>query len=150
MEQPGRQRCPGHRDWAKPKIGNEGKVWSNLEGREAEATEACGQTHGGNEGKLWNKRDGKRSPGHRDCAKPKLGMRESYRTTGAAEMPKPPRLGQTYAGIERKLWNNRGGRDAEATETGPHVRWEKRKLWANGVGGKDAQATEFVPHLGCE
>ena len=100
-------------------VGNERTLWKNLDGRDAQATE-IGPNILGNEGKLWANRAGgdahateigpnlswgyrkvmeqlgrHRSPGHRDCAKPMLRMSESYGATKTAEMPRPPRLGQT-------------------------------------------------------
>ena len=84
-----------------------------------------------------------RSPGHRDWATLRLGMTESYGTTVAAEMPKPPRLGRTYVGNNG---TNRGGRDAQATEIVPNRGWDAGKLW-NNLCGRDAQATEIGPNL---
>ena len=122
MEQPRRQRCPGHRDWAKLKLGMRGR-YGTTRTTKMPRTPRLGQTEVGDEGKLWDNRGGievqateigpnlcwecgqamekpgrQRCPGHRDWAKPKMRMRERYGTTGAAEMPRPQIRGQTYVG----------------------------------------------------
>ena len=79
-----------------------------------------------------------RCPGHRYWAKPKLGMTERYAITGKAEMPKPQRLGQTNVEIDGKLCNDRGGRDAQATEIEPNLHWE-------GVKAMEQHGTAEMP-----
>ena len=94
MEQPGRHRCPGHRDWANLELGIKGKLWNNRGGIDAQATETGPNLSWGC-GKAMEQPGRQRGSGHKGYATLRLGMTESYGTTGAAEMPRPPRLGQT-------------------------------------------------------
>ena len=103
--------------------GNDGKLWNNSDGIDAQATE-IGPNISWECGKAMEQPGRHRCPGHRDWAKLMLGIMDSYGTTGKAERPRAPSLGQTEVGDDGKLWNNLVGGEVQATEIGPNLSWK--------------------------